>query len=301
MNEKTKTAHVIAFGNQKGGCGKTTTTVNIAAALGELGKKVLVIDLDGNCGATIYMGVPTDWEGTYEAMIGKAPAESLILRTDPIDGISLPPNVELLAASRTLEEYDEGYRRAKKDKFARADEGLFPVIDDLKEKYDYILLDTAPNSYSPTLAAYRTAEWFVLVTKPEQLSIDKLQEAMQDIALVRQNDLNRELKLLGVVMCAVDRRTNLAIEYLEQINVDFAGAGARGAFKTFTNRSTVVDATHKEHVTLIEHAPSHKVTEEFRQLAREINDRVEGTAGTEAALSDITQQPKEQGDVANAS
>ena len=143
MNDTPKHAQVIAVGNQKGGVGKTSNTLHLAAALGEQGKKILVIDLDGNCGATRGCGLGTDWLGTFEALMGQDP-EELIVGSDPVEGTELPENVELLPARRNLESFEEEFRRT--NKFREPSATLTPVLDRLRHRYDFIFLDTAPNA-----------------------------------------------------------------------------------------------------------------------------------------------------------
>ena len=151
MVVRTRRATVIAVGNQKGGVGKTSNTLHLAAALGELGKRSLVIDLDANCGATRGLGVGGDWLGTFEVLLGDQIPEDVIVRTDPVEGIEMPENVELLPSRRNLEQFEMECRR--RNKFADPTKTLAGPLDRLRPMYDYIFLDTAPNASAPTLSA----------------------------------------------------------------------------------------------------------------------------------------------------
>lgn len=291
MSEHIANTHVIAVGNQKGGVGKTTNTVHLAAALGELGKKVLIIDLDANCGATRAFGLGTDWLGTFEALLGDHDAEDLILGTDPTEGVSLPKNVELLPARRTLEDFEEECR--KRNKFVDPTATLAPIVERLVGKYDFIFLDTAPRADAPTVAAYRATRWFILSTEASKLSIDGLNDALTDIVAVRQAG-NDQLRLLGVVMCKIDSRTKIAGSYLPRIKREFEGAGEMGAFETVIGRTTEVQGAQEAGRTLFEHAPEHKVTHQFRALAQEVLARIESANVGEAQVTLTPHQAAEE-------
>lgn len=279
---------VIALGNQKGGCGKTTNTVHLAAALGELGKKVLVIDLDANCGATRALGLGTEWLGTFEALLGE-PVEDMILRTDPAEGIELPPNVELLPARRQLEDFEQEVRA--RNKFQDPTTTLQPVVDGLMGEYDFILLDTAPRADAPTVAAYRATQWFILSTEASPLSVQGLNDALGDIVAVREAG-NAQLRLLGVVLCKMDGRTRIAAEYLSRIRAEFEAAGEMGAFETVIGRTTEVERAQDAGKTLFESAPDHKVTNQFRELAREVLTRIGVAYEVEHGESDASPEPE---------
>tara|TARA_A100000171_G_scaffold52439_1_gene70781 strand:+ start:230 stop:1144 length:915 start_codon:yes stop_codon:yes gene_type:complete len=270
---------IIAIGNQKGGVGKTSNTLHLAAALGELGKKTLVIDLDGNCGATRGLGLGTDWLGTFEALLGDQEPEDLIVRTDPVEGTDLPKNVDLLPARRNLEQFEDEYRR--RNKFAEPSSTLGPVLGKLKGKYDFIFLDTAPNASAPTVASYRSADWFILSTEASKLSVDGLTDALTDIQAVREAG-NAGLRLLGVIMCKVDTRTRIASNYTERIRRDFAAAGEMGAFETYITRATAIELAQEEGKTVFQTEPAHKVAEQYRALAREVLARLQSVRSSEA-------------------
>ncbi len=272
-SEKIKT-QVIAIGNQKGGVGKTTNTLHLAAALGEMGKRCLIIDLDANCGATRGLGVGSDWLGAFEMLLGDQHPEDVIVTTDPVEGTDLPKNVELIPARRNLEHFEQTFRQ--RNKFADPTMTLSGPLKTLKGQYDFIFLDTAPNASAPTVSAYRSADWFILSTEASKLSVDGLTDALMDIHAVREAG-NSNLRLLGVIMCKVLRSTRVASTYIDQISRDFAQAGEMGAFETLINRATGVELAQSKGKTLLQHEPSHKVSEQFRDLANEVLKRLEKT------------------------
>jgi chromosome partitioning protein len=266
---------VIAVGNQKGGVGKTTNTVHIARALAERGHKVLIIDLDMNHGATRHFGVePEAFLGSFEMLIGAEPAENLILtHKDPQEGISLPENVDLIPAARKLEGIDQAV--ASRSKFMTPQDVLKAPIAALRPLYDFIFLDTAPNATLPTLAAYMNADYFILSAMPDPFAIAGLNDAIRDIVDARERG-NTGLILLGVVISGVDKRTSLANSLSDFVDKSFkaGGGGESMKFKTSIGRSTVIPQTQKVGKTLFETHSTHKVTDEYRQLAEEIEARL---------------------------
>jgi chromosome partitioning protein len=271
MSEATKHTREIAVGSQKGGVGKTSNTLHIAAALGEKGRSCLIIDLDGNCGATRGLGAGTDWLGTFEVLLGEQNIQDVIVSSDPVEGTELPANVELVPARRNLEDFEHEYRR--RNKFNDPSNTLAEPLASLRGRYDYIFLDTAPNASAPTIASYRSADWFVLSTEASRLSVDGLNDALTDIVAVREAG-NPNLRLLGVVMCKVDSRTRVAMTYMERIRHEFAAAGELGAFDTVVNRATALERAQADGKTLFQTEPEHKVTGQFRDLANEIEARL---------------------------
>ena len=270
-----KSTRVIAVGNQKGGVGKTTNTVHIARALADLGRQVLIIDLDMNHGATRHFGIePEAFLGSFEMMVGGEQAQNLILtRGTEEEGVDLPENLDLIPAARKLEGIDQAV--SSKSKFMTPLEVLKVPLDSLRGEYDYIFLDTAPNATLPTLAAYLNADYFILSAMPDPFAIAGLNDALRDIMDARQRG-NSKLVLLGVVVSAVDKRTTLANSLSDFVEQSFRiGEDAESIkFKSTIGRSTVIPQTQKVGKTLFETHSTHKVTDEYRALAREIEERL---------------------------
>jgi chromosome partitioning protein len=266
-------AVVIAVGNQKGGVGKTTNTVHIARSLVELGKKTLIIDLDMNHGATRHLGIePEAFFGAFDMLVGDEPAENLAI-THEEEEANVPEGLAIIPASRKLEGIDQAI--ASKSKFVTPRDVLAGPLSSLRKMYDYIFLDTAPNATLPTLAAYMVADYFILSAMPDPFAIAGLNDAMRDIMDARERG-NHQLSILGVIVSGVDKRTSLANTLSDFVERSFRASpeGESIKFKTSIGRSTVIPLCQKAGKTLFETHGAHKVTDEYRALAREIEDRL---------------------------
>ena len=184
-------ARVIAIGNQKGGVAKTTNAVQLAAALAETGHRCLVWDLDMNCGTSQHFGIPDSMAilGTFEVMMGEEQPRDVIVRAGELPEIDLPERLDLLPARRKLEGIDQALT-GKWAKFVDLSTLLKKPLDSLRSDYDYIFLDTAPNLTTPTIAAYKAADFFLLSAMPETFAIQGLSAALQDIKSVRERGGN---------------------------------------------------------------------------------------------------------------
>lgn len=266
-------AQIIAVGNQKGGVGKTTNTVHIAAALGERGRKCLIIDLDPNDTASRHLGIEGEgFLGSFELLVGDELPDAVAI-TEADEDIELPKGVHIIPSRRRLEAVEE-VLPDKLGKFYSVRDILLDPLRTVLDKYDYILLDTAPNSDIPTKAAYLTADWFILTAMPEPFAITGLTDALQDIQDA-QRKLNPSLRLLGVIIAGVDRRTNLSNSLTEYVQTAFTTqTGESAKFKTIISRSTVIPSAQKHGKTVFQTSPDHAIAHQYRALATEIEQRL---------------------------
>lgn len=263
----------IGIGNQKGGVGKTSMTVQLACALGEMGRRVCVIDLDVNAGATKHLGIKSEaFLGSFEVLAdGEHPLDVAITEED--DEVSLPKGVHVICGSRKLEEL-ESRLREKTSKFATLNDRLKPVLEQLHGHYDYILIDTPPSAPLPIILTYTAADYFLLVAIPEGLAIEGLAEAYSDIIEARQFG-GSKVRVLGVVLGAIDRRTRLSRELIAYVEKEFKA----DFIKPSIPRSTVVPTAQTLHTTIFDSDPRHPVTDLYRELAVAIEKRLAEKAG----------------------
>jgi chromosome partitioning protein len=276
---------IIAVGNQKGGVGKTTNTAHIAAALGQLGRKVLVWDLDVNYGLTSHFGIPSQaYSGTFHVLTGdREPQDVILTNADP--DIDLPEGVHVIPCSRELERLDAVL--STNDPFFSRHTVLVEPLGKLKG-YDYIFLDTAPNTnVTTTLASYITAQYFIISTLPEKLALEGLKNALKDIGQAQRKDRNPNLKLLGVLVSGLDKRIRKAREYDEAIRESFAANGQESRkFSTTISRAAAIPRAQDAGKTVLQTEPAHEVVQQFLNIAREIEVRIaefEGVSVEQAA------------------
>lgn len=281
MEDTHRHTRVVAIGNQKGGVTKTSTVVNLAAALAERGRHVLVWDLDVNCGSTRLFGIPNGFNvyGTYEVMTGEEAAEDVIVTPGELDQVRLPKGVHLIPAHPKLENVEAALSQ-KNGPFWSIHETLKKPMQSLMGKYDYILLDTSPSMTPPTKAAYLAARYFVLAAIPEKLAMEGLVNAINYIQFARSSG-NADLKLMGIVMNQVPgKMTRLARAILAEIDQVFSqGDEYMQRFKTEIHTSTVVPTLQQSGKYLFEAEPDHKVTHQFRELAGEFEARFDKFEG----------------------
>jgi len=263
---------VVGFMNQKGGVGKTTNCINVAAALAELGRTTLIVDLDMTAGATKLLGAPTTgWVSTYELLTGDEPAEDCVI-TDQDEEVKLPKGIHLIPSSRKLVELDQFLG---KNAWLVPQDILVEPVRQLRTRYDYVFLDTPPQITKTTVPAYKAADYILLSALPTHLSTEGLGEALKDIGSAQKFG-NPNLQLLGVLICGVRRPlTRLARQLLDYVEKKIATPdGASLKFTTDVSLSVKLQDAEKLHQTIFGYAPDSEIAEQYRAIARELEARI---------------------------
>ena len=202
---------IIAVSNQKGGVGKTTTSVNLAACVADAGKRVLLIDIDPQGNASSGLGLQAQ-EGlsVYQVIIGELETEKAIVHTDFGTLDVLPSSIELAGAEIELV--------AMPGRETLLREALAPI----KERYDYIFIDCPPSLSLLTLNAMTAADSVLIPIQCEYYALEGVGQLMNTLQLVRKR-LNPELAIEGVVLTMLDGRTNLGLQVVQEVKKYFKG------------------------------------------------------------------------------
>jgi chromosome partitioning protein len=197
---------IIAICNQKGGTGKTTTAVNLSAALAALGKNILIVDMDPQGNATSGLGINKNEikNSVYDVVLNKIPVSLAVYQTS-INGLQIIPcNIHLTGAEIELVGVLSRENRLKKS------------LLEIKDKYDFILIDSPPSLGLLTLNALVAANGLIIPIQCEFYALEGVSQLLNTISLIRDG-LNPNLDIYGVVLTMADFRTNLTVEVINEI------------------------------------------------------------------------------------
>jgi chromosome partitioning protein len=245
----------IALANQKGGVAKTTTAVNLGACLAEIGKKVLLIDLDPQANATSWLGIKQEdlEKSIYNVLIGETRLEE-VLKDSKVKGLWLAPStVELAGAERVLAN-EVGREIILKQR-----------LDCLVESYDYILLDCPPSLGLITVNALTASREVFIPVETKILALNGLVTLVSTINLVKER-LNPLLEVTGIIPCMYDSRTNLSREVVEQLRARFGSK----VFNTVIRESVRLAECPISGLPINLYAPGSPGAQDYMNLAREV-------------------------------
>ena len=248
---------VYAIANQKGGVGKTTTAVNVAASVARAGSQTLLVDLDAQANATVALGADRDSRpSSYDCLVGDVSVAEAARPAGPDNLWLVPAGRDLAGASVELPRSEGSETRLR--------ERLGPV----RERFAFTLLDCPPSLGPVTVNALAAADRVIVPVQAEYLALEGLVQFLDTLALVRR-ELNPSLVLSGVLITMHDERTRLAHDVERELRQHFPEL----VFRTVIPRSVRLAEAPSYGLPALEHAPGSRGSEAYSQLAREVAER----------------------------
>jgi chromosome partitioning protein len=251
---------IIAIANQKGGVGKTTTSVNLAASLGVLEKKVLLIDADPQANATSGLGIDVESVelGTYQLLEHTIAAEDAIIQTSSPNLDLIPSHIDLVAIEIELVDKDNREYMLKQ------------AITHLKERYDYVLIDCAPSLGLLTLNALTAADSVIIPIQCEYFALEGLGKLLNTVKSV-QKIHNEALDIEGLLLTMYDSRLRLSNQVVEEVKKHFDEM----VFKTIIQRNVRLSEAPSFGESIISYDAGSKGANNYLSLAQELIEKYE--------------------------
>ena len=250
---------IIAVANQKGGVGKTTTSINLAACLAEKGKKVLAVDMDPQGNLTSGLGVDKDSveKSIYELIIGEVDIKEVINK-EVLENLDIiPTSIDLSAAEIELIGVDD------KEYILRN------AIDQVKDQYDFVIIDCPPSLSMLTINAMTTADSVIVPIQCEYYALEGLSQLIHTVELVKDR-LNSKLEIEGVVFTMYDARTNLSLQVVENVKDNLQ----QNIYKTIIPRNIRLAEAPSYGLPINKYDPKSTGAESYMRLADEVIERV---------------------------
>jgi chromosome partitioning protein len=257
-------AKIISLVNQKGGVGKTTSSINLSAALGNLGQKVLLIDFDPQSNSTTGLGISSsDFNhDIYDVLTKQVGIREAILKTEF-------KNLSLIPATLNLAGIDvEFVKRMLEDNTFKQNEQLKSLLTEIKEEYDYILIDCQPSLGIGTMNALVASDSVIIPVQCEFLALEGITQLLNSVIMV-QSRMNPSLRIEGVLLTMFDGRTNIALEVVEEIRKYFKDK----VFDTIIPRLVRLVEAPSHGKPINEYDPTSRASEAYLNLAKEVISR----------------------------
>ncbi|MEY8446211.1 ParA family protein [Enterococcus ratti] len=251
-------AQIISVANQKGGVGKTTTTVNLGACLASLGKKVLLVDMDAQGNATSGVGIrkPDVLQDIYDVLVNERPISKATLVTEHENLSIVPATLQLAGAEIELTSMMARESRLKSS------------LAEVTELYDYILIDCPPSLGHLTINSFTASDSILIPVQCEYYALEGLSQLLNTVRLV-QKHFNPELEIEGVLLTMYDARTNLGNEVVEEVRKYFR----EKVYETIIPRNIRLSEAPSHGMPIIDYDPRSRGAEVYQALAKEVVSR----------------------------